>query len=53
MLYSSRQEQRSSGKPGNERKSEMSDLTEDEKLFFYGEEDGRRAWWDKPDFEPE
>lgn len=31
----------------------MSDLTEDEKLFFYGDEDGRGAWWDKPDFEPE
>jgi hypothetical protein len=31
----------------------MSDLTEDEKLFFYGDEDGRGAWWDNPDFEPE
>lgn len=31
----------------------MSDLTEDEKLFFYGDEDGRGEWWDSPDFEPE
>lgn len=26
----------------------MGDLTDDEKLFFYGDENGRGAWWDSP-----
>jgi hypothetical protein len=31
----------------------MSDITDDEKLFFYDDENGRGAWWDSPDVDSE
>lgn len=31
----------------------MGDLTDDEKLFFYGDENGHGGWWDSPDGGPE
>jgi hypothetical protein len=53
MLYSSSSRVKVVRQSRNESKREMSDFIEDEKLHFYGDEDGRGAWWNRPDFESE